>query len=111
MLRLSVLLLLLLLLCQRTPAEETVPPYDFKTLEQSALSAVSPCRSSEPPRAAPALSVVLPPDRGSVPPAEHPVAPERLQKELCPGDALLARNNGCAATAALRVFGRFGRLG
>lgn len=55
MLRLSALLLLLLLLCQRTPAEETVPPYDFKTLEQSALSAVSPCRSSEPPRAAPSV--------------------------------------------------------
>lgn len=33
---------LLLLLCRRTPAEETVPPYDLETLEQSALSAVSP---------------------------------------------------------------------
>lgn len=34
-------MLLLLLLCQRTPAEETVPPYELETLEQSAVSAGS----------------------------------------------------------------------
>lgn len=35
-----------------------------------------------------------------------------VREELNPrDDELLARNNGCAAEAALRFFGRFGRLG